>query len=66
MSPKGVLLDFEEALADGFVKVFPDAAVLADFFHFVSYCFSFYSYLFLILNIGASQCQNHAETWVQI
>jgi hypothetical protein len=37
MYPKGVLLDFEEALAEGFAKVFPDAAVLADFFHFVCY-----------------------------
>lgn len=35
MSPKGVLLDFEEALAEGFAKVFPDAATLCDFFHFV-------------------------------
>lgn len=35
MSPKGVLLDFEEALSEGFVRVFPYAAILADFFHFV-------------------------------
>lgn len=43
MSPKGVLLDFEEALSEGFVKVFPSAAVLADFFHFVS-CTSLFCY----------------------
>lgn len=35
MSPKGVLLDFEEALSQGFVNVFPGAAVYRDFFHFV-------------------------------
>lgn len=35
MSPRGVLLDFEEALSQGFVKVFPEASVLADFFHMV-------------------------------
>lgn len=39
MSPKGVLLDFEEALSEGFVRVFPSATILADFFHFVSLLF---------------------------
>lgn len=50
MSPKGVLLDFEEALAEGFVKVFPDAAVLADFFHFVSYHSNSFLFFFLTQN----------------
>ena len=35
MSPLGALLDFEEALSQGFEHVFPEAAVLNDFFHFV-------------------------------
>lgn len=35
MSPKGVLLDFEEALGQAFEHVFPCASVLGDFFHFV-------------------------------
>ncbi len=35
MSPKGVFLDFEEALSKGFTNVFPTAAVYRDFFHFV-------------------------------
>jgi hypothetical protein len=35
MSPKGVLLDFEQALSQGFTRVFPKAAVYRDFFHFV-------------------------------
>jgi hypothetical protein len=33
MSPLGVLLDFEKALVQGFENVFPEAAVLNDFFH---------------------------------
>jgi hypothetical protein len=35
MSPKAVLLDFEEALSDAFVKVFPNASVQRDMFLFV-------------------------------
>lgn len=35
MSPEGVVLDFEEALSQGFTNVFPGASVLCDFFHFV-------------------------------
>jgi hypothetical protein len=35
MSPKAVLLDFEEALSEVFVKVFPNASVHRDMFHFV-------------------------------
>jgi hypothetical protein len=35
MTPKGVLLDFEEALSQGFTRVFPKAAVYRDFFHYV-------------------------------
>jgi hypothetical protein len=30
-----VYLDFEEALADGFTKVFPNTSVMRDFFHFM-------------------------------
>lgn len=33
LAPLGVTLDFEEALADGFVRVFPTAIICADFFH---------------------------------
>lgn len=35
MSPLGLLADFEEALAQGFEHVFPEASVFNDFFHFV-------------------------------
>jgi hypothetical protein len=35
MLPKAVYLDFEKALADGFVKVFPGATPMKDFFHFM-------------------------------
>jgi transposase-like protein len=35
IEPQGVYLDFEEALADGFTKVFPNASVRRDLFHFV-------------------------------
>jgi hypothetical protein len=35
MLPKAVYLDFEQALADGFVKVFPGATPMKDFFHFI-------------------------------
>lgn len=35
MSPKEIHLDFEEALANGFSVVFPSAAILRDFFHFI-------------------------------
>lgn len=35
MSPKEIHLDFEEALANGFSAVFPSAAILRDFFHFI-------------------------------
>jgi hypothetical protein len=35
MSPKAVLLDFEEALSEGFIKVFLNAAIQRDMFHFV-------------------------------
>lgn len=52
MSPKGVLLDFEEALSEGFVRVFPDAAVLADFFHFVC---SIHSFALLFINVKKVQ-----------
>jgi hypothetical protein len=33
LAPTGVALDFEEALAEGFVRVFPNAVVCNDFFH---------------------------------
>lgn len=32
---QGVLLDFKEALAQGFEHIFPEATVLNDFFHFM-------------------------------
>jgi hypothetical protein len=35
MLAKYCLLDFEEALADGFCKTFPDVTILNDFFHFI-------------------------------
>jgi hypothetical protein len=35
MSPKGVLLNFKEVLLQGFTRVFPEAAVYHNFFHFV-------------------------------
>jgi hypothetical protein len=31
MKPQGMLLDFEEALSQGFTNIFPVASVLADF-----------------------------------
>jgi hypothetical protein len=34
MNPKGVLLDFEEALGAAVRLVFPEAMVLRDYFHF--------------------------------
>jgi hypothetical protein len=35
MSPKEVHLDFEEALSAGFVRVFPNATPMKDFFYFI-------------------------------
>jgi hypothetical protein len=35
MAPKTALIDFEEALTQGFEHIFPEASVLGDFFHFV-------------------------------
>jgi hypothetical protein len=35
LRPKYCLLDFEEALAEGFHKAVPDVLVLHDFFHFI-------------------------------
>jgi hypothetical protein len=33
LDPGGVALDFEDALSEGFVRVFPKAIVCGDFFH---------------------------------
>jgi hypothetical protein len=33
LAPLGVALDFEDALAEGFVRVFPRAIICGDFFH---------------------------------
>jgi transposase-like protein len=35
MFPQQVHLDFEEALSAGFLKVFPEATLMKDFFHFI-------------------------------
>jgi hypothetical protein len=35
MAPKAALMDFKEALVQGFEHIFPEASVLGDFFHFV-------------------------------
>jgi hypothetical protein len=34
MHPNAAYLDFEDALSDGFTKVFPSATIMRDFFHF--------------------------------
>ena len=34
LKPKYCLLDFEEALAEGFHKTFPDVIIFKDYFHF--------------------------------
>jgi hypothetical protein len=33
MEPTGCLLDFEEAMASAWVKVFPNCSIMRDFFH---------------------------------
>jgi hypothetical protein len=33
LAPLGVALDFEDALAEGFVRVFPNVIICGDFFH---------------------------------
>jgi hypothetical protein len=35
VNPKYIILDFEQALSDRFIGVFPNAIIARDYFHFV-------------------------------
>jgi hypothetical protein len=49
-------LDFEEALADGFTKVFPNASVMRDFFHFMQ------ANVKKVLQLGMKSCMHDVVT----